>query len=147
MSWSGVERPRVYIADTSGPQIPIREGRLERTKRGHAARPDGVRGMIQAEGRCYTTRARLVRGIQPEAPCSESVNRGRMTRPPAVRGERRDNGRGRTLRVDGGRGFESETACSERTDRGHATRTEAIRGRYRSCLIHLFFGSNPGLSG
>ncbi|RID79181.1 hypothetical protein BRARA_A01943 [Brassica rapa] len=71
----------------------------------------------------------------------------REPRPGAVRGERRDKGRGRVLRVEAGRGFESETVCSERTDRGNATRTEAIRGRYRSYLIHLFFGSNPGLSG
>ncbi|KAG2255195.1 hypothetical protein Bca52824_074489 [Brassica carinata] len=59
------------------------------------------------------------------------TNRGHATRLGAVRG----------------RGFGSETACSERTDRGHAARVEAICGRYQNCLIHLFFGSNPGFSG
>ncbi|KAF2579282.1 hypothetical protein F2Q68_00006037 [Brassica cretica] len=34
MRRSGVGRPRVCIADKGGPQIPIREDHLERTKRG-----------------------------------------------------------------------------------------------------------------
>ena len=65
MRWSGAGRPRVCIADKGGPQITIREDHLERTKRGHALRPDGVRGTIHAEERGHTTRARPVRGIRP----------------------------------------------------------------------------------
>ena len=58
-----------------------------------------------------------------------------------------DKGRGRVPQVEAGCGFGSETACSICTDRGHAARVEAIRGRYQNCLIHLSFGSNPGLLG
>jgi len=63
-----------------------------------------------------------------------------------------DDGAGRDrprtmARVEAGRGFESDMSCSECTDRGHVARVEAIRGRYQNCLIHLSFGSNPGLSG
>ncbi|KAF3506503.1 hypothetical protein F2Q69_00008371 [Brassica cretica] len=87
--WSETGETRVCIADKGGPQIPVREGHLARTNRGHAERPDGVRGMSHAEERGHTTRARPVRGKRPETRCSQSTNRGHATRLGAVRGDRR----------------------------------------------------------
>ena len=72
MRWSRAGRPRVCIADKGGPQIPIREDNFEETKRGHALRPDGVRGTIHAEERGHTTRACPVRRIRPETSFSEA---------------------------------------------------------------------------